>query len=236
MSFADEPHGLVTACKRIVERQPASGVIVWLAARALTARDPFAELRAAVSDIEADQTAKALAYELPDDATITVLGQSQRIAEALFARGDARVRAVDVLGEGRDLAYELLDVGIDVVEVRPEGIGTAVADSDLLVIEATAAGTETGLGVTGTHAAAAVAHHAGVPVWLVAGVGTFLPEKMWQGLAARCDQRDEPWDRDDDEFPLDLVSDVVGPTGRTDLASALRSVDCPVAPELFGSS
>lgn len=236
MSFVDEPHGLVTACKRIVERQPSSGVIVWLAARALTARDPRAELRAAVNEIEADQTAKALAYELPDDATITVLGQSQRIAEALFARGDATVRVVDVLGEGRELSYELMDVGIDVIEVRPEGIGAAVADSDLLIVEATAAGTQTGLGVTGTHAAAAVARHAEVPVWMVAGVGTFLPEKMWQGLAARCDVRDEPWDRDDDEFPLDLVTDVVGPTGRTDLATALRSVDCPVAPELYSST
>lgn len=236
MSFASEPHGLVTACQRIVERQPSSGVIVWLAARALTARDPRSELHKAVNEIEEDQTARALAYELPDDATVVVLGQPQRTAEALFARGDIRVRAVDVLGEGRELSYELLDVGIDVVEVRPEGIGTAVADADLVLVEASAAGTVDAMAVTGSHAAAAVAKSAGVPVWMVAGVGTFLPEKMWRGLAARCDVRDEPWDRDDDEFPLELVTDVVGPKGRVDMATALRTVDCPVAPELFGSS
>lgn len=236
MSFASEPHGLVTACRRIVERQPSSGVIVWLAARALTARDPRAELHKAVNEIEQDQTARALAYELPDEATVVVLGQQQRVAEALFARGDVKVRVIDVLGEGRELSYELLDVGVDVVEVRPEGIGTAVADADLVIIEASASGTAQAMAVTGAHAAAAVAKTSGVPVWMVAGVGTFLPEKMWQGLAARCDQRDEPWDRDDDEFPLDLVTDVVGPKGRIDVSAALRTVDCPVAPELFGSS
>lgn len=236
MSFASEPQGLVTACRRIVERQPSSGVIVWLAARALTARDPRSELHKAVQEIEDDQTARALAYELPDDATVVVIGQSQRVAEALFARGDISVRVVDVLGEGRELAYELLDVGVDVTEIRPEGIGTAVSDADLVLIEASGAGTSMGMAVTGSHAAAAVAKTSDIPVWMVAGVGTFLPEKMWNGLAARCDLRDDPWDRDDDEFPLALITDVVGPKGRTDMAEALRSVDCPVAPELFGSS
>lgn len=236
MGFASEPHGLVTACRRMVERQPSSGAIVWLAARALCADDPRSELSLAVTEIELDQTPRALAYELPDEATVVVLGQPQRTAEALFTRGDISVRVVDVLGEGRDFAYELLESGVDVEEVRPEGVATAVVDADLLLIEASAAGTTMAMSVTGSHAAAAVAHHAGVPVWMVAGIGTFLPEKMWLGLAGRCDQRDDPWDRDDDEFPLDLVSDVVGPKGRVDLATALRSVDCPVAPELYRTS
>ena len=45
----------------------------------------------------------------------------------------------------------------------------------------------------GSHAAAAVAHHAGVPVWVVAGVGRVLPQRMWEALTQRLDEgEDEP--------------------------------------------
>ncbi len=86
--------------------------------------------------------------------------------------------------------------------------------------------------MSGSRAAAAVARHAGVPVWLVAGVGRLLPARMWDGLRRRVEP-DEPWDADDEFVPLDLVDRIVGPIGVEPVADALRRTDCPVAPELF---
>jgi len=234
MGFAHEPNGLVTACKRIVERQPGSAAIVYLAAHALVSPQPARDLREAVNRIEADQTAHAVGYELPDDARITVVGQQRRVATGLFSRGDAIVRVVDTLGEGADLAWQLSDYGVEADIVRPEGVGAAVRDSDLVLIEASAAGPTEAMSITGAFAAAAIAKQVDVPVWLVAGVGTFLPQRMWDGLVARCDGREDPWDRDDEIVPLDLIESVIGPKGRTDVAAAVRAIDCPVAPELFG--
>jgi hypothetical protein len=86
--------------------------------------------------------------------------------------------------------------------------------------------------VSGSRAAAAVARQAGVPVWLVAGVGRLLPERMWAPLRDRV-RTDEAWDADEEVVPLELVDRVVGPVGVQEVADALRRTDCPVVPELF---
>ena len=39
-AFAGDPAGLVTACRRLVDRQPTSGPIWWLSARVLASDDP----------------------------------------------------------------------------------------------------------------------------------------------------------------------------------------------------
>ena len=86
--------------------------------------------------------------------------------------------------------------------------------------------------MSGSHAAAAVARSAGVPVWLVAGVGRLLPQRMWEPLRSRVVGH-EPWDDEDEVVPLSLIDRIVGPTGALEVSSALRRTDCPVAPELF---
>ena len=42
-AFADDPAGLVTACRRIVSRHPGSGPLWWLCSRVLTATEPMRE-------------------------------------------------------------------------------------------------------------------------------------------------------------------------------------------------
>ena len=42
-SLGFDPAGLVTACRRIVDRHVTSGPLWWLCARVLTAGDPLAE-------------------------------------------------------------------------------------------------------------------------------------------------------------------------------------------------
>src|SRR5436305_1059848 len=81
-------------------------------------------------------------------------------------------------------------------------------------------------------AAAAVARHAGLPVWAVGGVGRVLPGRLWGALAARLEEDDEPWLAAEEVVPPDLVDNVVGPDGMQPSAQAAAAPTCPVAPEL----
>jgi hypothetical protein len=85
---------------------------------------------------------------------------------------------------------------------------------------------------SGSLAAASVAKAREVPVWAVAGVGRFLPQKMWEPVRARIIP-DEPWDADDEVVPLSMLDRIVGPTGPLSVVDALRRTDCPIATELF---
>ena len=120
----------------------------------------------------------------------------------------------------------------EALDIPQSGLGAAVAEADLVLLEASAVGPSEFLAVSGSRAAAAVARHADVPVWLVAGVGRLLPQRMWEGLRARLHTVD-PWDADDEIVPLDLVGCIVGPSGPQPAEDALRRIDCPVVPELF---
>jgi hypothetical protein len=231
-SFGSDPSGLITACRRVVARQPTSGPVWWLAARVLTAPDPIPEAWAAVDEMQRDGTARELAYAIPDEATVTVIGWPDAIGEALLRRGDAEVLVVDALGEGSGFVHRLLMADVDAADVPAIGLGAAVAESDLVLLEASAVGPTEFLGVAGSRAAAATARHAGVPVWLVAGAGRLLPRRMWEALVSRV-ALDEPWDADDEVVPLDLIDRIVGPAGVELVDDALKRTDCPVAPELF---
>src|SRR5215207_5670128 len=81
--LGDDEAGLVLSCKRLVDRQPASGPLWWLCARMLRAGDPRAEAWRCVAEIDADPTARGLADELPDEARVAVLGWPELVAEAL---------------------------------------------------------------------------------------------------------------------------------------------------------
>ena len=231
-SFGSDPQGLVTACRRIVWRQPSSGPLVWFCARVLTAGDAASEIWEAAGQVQADRTAAELAHALPDDATITVLGWPDEISEALPRRGDVEVLAVDTRGEASGLVSQLWRADVEASDVPQAGLGAAVASASLVLLESTAVGPEEFLAVSGSRAAAAVARAAGIPIWLVAGVGRLLPGRMWDGLRGRVEP-DDPWDADDEFVPLDLVDRIVGPNGVEPVSDALRRTDCPVAPELF---
>jgi hypothetical protein len=232
-AFGDDPPGMVTACRRIVDRHPASAPLWWLCARVLTAADAMVEAWRAADEIDGDTTATELAHALPSDSTVCVLGWPELASESLVRRGDLDVLVVDALGEGHGLVRRLRRSDMDAVEVPAAGLGAAAAASDVVLLEASAVGPAGFVGVAGSRAAAAVAHHARRPVWLVAGVGRLLPGRMWDALAVRLDEAAEPWDAPDEVVPLDLVDLVVGPGGPEPPADALRRTDCPVAPELF---
>lgn len=192
-AFAGDPAGLVTACRRLVDRQPTAGPIWWLAARVLAAGDPTEEAWAAADELEADPTATVLATQLPADVRVCVLGWPEQTSAALLWRGDVSVVVVDALGDGRGLARRLRGSGIDVELVAESGMGIGVGASSLLVLEARALGPSGFVACAGSYAAAAVARHASIPVWVVAGRGRVLPRALWEALVRRLDSaRDLP--------------------------------------------
>ena len=201
----------------------------------LTGNDPIAEAWNAADDITADDTGGLLAYGLPDDSVVCVLGWPDVIGDALPRRGDIEVLVVDSLGEGSGLVRRLLHADVDAADVPMAGLGAAVADTDLVLLEASAIGPTGFIGVSGSRAAAATARHAGVPVWLVGGVGRLMPTRMWDALVGRLDAMGEPWELDDEFVPVDLVDRIAMPMGILHVADALTRIDCPIAPELFKS-
>jgi hypothetical protein len=232
-AFGNDPAGLVTACRRLVARQPSSGPMWWLAARVLGAGDPATEAFRAAEELEDDPTPMALAHELPESATALVLGWPEHAGAALRRRGDVRVLAVDSGGEAAGLVRRLTNDGGDAEVVDEAGLGAAVAAADLVVLEASALGPTEFLSIAGARAAAAVAQHADVPVWVVAGVGRVLPARLFDAIASRLDALGQPWELADELVPLELATAVAGPNGLTTTDEAWRRADCPIAPELL---
>lgn len=232
-AFADDPTGLVTACRRIVDRHPTSGPMWWLAAKVLATNDPRAESVRCVTTLQDDPTAAAFAYELPDDVTVCTLGWPEQIGEGLVRRGDVRTLVVDVLGEGTGLVRRLELADSEADEVPPANVGGAVRWSNVVALEASAVGPGGFVAVAGSLAAASVARDEDAEVWLVAGEGRLLPERLWEALVARLDDLGEPWELDEEVVPLSLVDHVVGPRGRESVDAMRRRTDTPVVPELL---
>lgn len=237
-SLAFDPAGLVTACRRVLDRHPASGTLWWLAARVLTTLgDPDEEGWRCADELDDDPTADRLVDALPAEATVCVLGWPELVGEALVRRGDVEVLAVDALDEGAGLLRQLRSAGVDATDVPVTGLGAAASTADLVLLEATAAGTGGVVAVAGSRAAGAVAHQAGVPVWAVVGHGRRLPAPLFAALLDRVvgAHAQEPWESPDELVPGVLLDAVAGPAGPVEPAVALAEADCPVAAELLRS-
>jgi hypothetical protein len=235
-AFADDPHALVTACRRLIDRHPTSAALWWFGTHMLTAADPRNEARRLAAAISEDPTAARLRDALPQGARVCVLGWSDTVSEAVADRPDLEVLVVDVFGEGSTFAARLGRDGRPVADVPVEGLGAAAAASEMVLLEAAAMGPTDALAVAGARAAAATAKHAGRPVWLTTGVGRALPDRLFQCLLDRAGLDDEPWAAEFEALPLDLIDQVVGPDGVVTVTTAGSTIDCPVAPELLRSS
>lgn len=233
---ADDPRALVMACRRLVDRQATSGPLWWLAARVVASPDPEHEAWRSAEALRDDPTPAVVAASLPDDAVLTVLGWPEQVTSALRRRGDARVLVVDALGDGSALVATLDRAGSEAALVPESGVGAAVGVSSLVLLDASAVGPGGFLGVAGSRAAAAVAYTEEIPVWVVAGVGRMLPERLWGAMVEAVTAVGAPWDADWEVVPLELVTAVVGPDGPQVPADALARVDCPDAPELTGGA
>jgi hypothetical protein len=231
-AFAGEPAALVTACRRLVDRQSTCGPVWWVASRVLNASDPATEAWRAGNDLGRDRTASMLAAALPDEVTVVVLGWPDQVSDALVRRGDVKALVVDALDEGAALAGWLRRADSDAEVVAESGLAGAVAESGMVLIEASAMGPTGVLAASGSAAAAAVGKGLGVPVWVVAGEGRMLPPDLWDALADGLAGRGPAWDQPEEVVPVEWIDTVVGPTGALSVEDALARPTCPAAPEL----
>ena len=131
-----------------------------------------------------------------------------------------------------------LQAGVAAGMVREAGNGREALEqlrhevADLVLLETDALGPDSALCAIGSLQAAAVANAAGIPVWLVAGIGRCLPQRMWEPLRDMVIS-DEPWEDLFEVVPTELMTSVIGPGGPIPAAEARFRTDCPVAPELF---
>ena len=242
VTMADDPMGLLTSCRRLVDRRPGCAPLVWLAARMLTGADPRSEARDAVAEIEADPTGHELDHVLGHGWTVAALGDSDIVGPVLRSRPDLRIVPADAagLGPGADDPGGL-DAAADDSDGYPLSDGAADPDrltanadaADVVVLESDCVGPSAALVGPGAVEAADRARASAVPVWLVAGVGRVLPERMWD-LAVTGLGDDGPASGGCELLDLDrLVTRMVTPVGLRAPDRARSRIDCPTAPELF---
>lgn len=232
-----EPAGLVPACKRLVERHLDAGPVWWVCANVLSASDQAAAARKAAAELGSDRTDRVLVAELPEAATVTIVGWPDVSADALRSRGDVEALIVDSGGDGAALAHRLRDYGSEAELVPDTGAGPAAAVADIVIVEAMMASPAGVLAAPGSLAVAAVASRSGVPVWAVVATGRLLPQELWDAAMARLDESGrEPWDRQAELVPVHLIGSVVGPSGLSTPEEGLSGPTCPVAPELLRSA
>ncbi len=232
-AFRDDPAGMVAACRRIIDRQLTCAPLWWLCARMLCAPDAMREGADATSEMDSDVTGQLLAAALPESASVVVVGWPAQAVAALRRRGDLEVLVVDVAGEAAHAVDQLEMLDVEAVEVPARGVAAAVGLAEVVLIDALAVGPDRALVPAGSFAAAAVAQHSEVPVWMLGGVGRLMPGSMFEALARRWADSVEPVGADEEVMGLGLVDRIAGIGGVLEPDAALRHTDCPIAPELF---
>ena len=123
--FVGDDAGLLIACRRILDRQPTSGPLVWLAAHILGAPNQRQALWNAVDELEEDQTIAALAYSLPDNPIVATVGWSEALSDLTRKRGDLAVVLIDTDGSAEYQVDRLIDDGHAVTVVDAEASAQA---------------------------------------------------------------------------------------------------------------
>ncbi len=218
--FADDPAGLVVACRRLLAHHPASGPLWWLCARVLTAPDAAQAAWDAWERVEEDSTYGRAAELLPfpSDDPVSVLGEPELAGTVAATRPDLDVVAV------RARVRRSAPAAVRTVD---ETELLALAPSHLLV-GALAAGPTTAVVPGGT---GELLDEVAPPTsWLVAGVGHVLPARLFDTLERAISAAD---DLSVELLDIARFDRVAGPVGLDPPDDLGRRVDCPVAPELL---
>jgi len=230
-----DPQSLVLACRRIVERHPTMAQLWWLCANVLAAPEPFARARELALVVERDETPDHLDDALPDDASVLLIGWPFNAVKCLAQRGDAMMLVVDSYGEGEALVDRLHDAEIAAELVPFECVAAAAATADLVIVEALACGPSHALTVGGSRAVLETAKSLGKPAWLVAGVGTRMPDVLWKGMIGPLNLPAD-WHAGLDIIDVSRFEQIIGPLGASTSTEKALEPECPSSTELLRRS
>lgn len=230
-SLWGEPAELVNACRRIVHHHPYVGAVWTLVTRVLISPDPLETARRFADLLAADLTSKKVASSLPENAILSSIGWPDIAGSKLYERPDISVRVLDAYGEGNGYARNLMSQGVQVTELPLTAIGQSCATSDVVLIEAAAAGPDGIVTASSALAAASTTKFFGVDVWVVVGEGRALPGPIFE-LTKRRLQNEDTLQADEEYMPLSLADAIIGPNGLVHSGLPMRA-DCPVASELL---
>lgn len=228
-----EPRELLTASRRLLHAQPSIGPLWWLCAHLAVASDQVGAARELADQLAHDATAREFAHALSDNAVVAVPGWPDTALRGLRRRGNSEVLVLDVEGQGFGAARFLDDGEVEASVVDAHQLAGIVADADLVVIEAAAAGQAALITDAGAYGLAAVAKAQNVPVWAVIPVGRHLPEAYFEEILMRTHNKDaRPWLAAFDVVPFGLLDKAVTPNGLVNISDLGLSA-CPLAPELL---
>ncbi len=234
-AFADDPAGLVVACRQLLAHHPTSGPLWWLTASLLGSADPRVVARESGRILAEDPTAARLAERLPfpADHPIAVLGWPAACAMALDERPDLDTIVLRLpFGSGSDLSRRLRSSAA-AVRVLPVHEAMAASPSHLLV-EVRALGRDRAVVDAGTGSIVEALGEDGTKLWLVAAAGRVLPERLLDALLAAAPVADfDDDDRPPEVIPLSGALRFATRRGLVELVDLPSLVDCPVAPELL---
>jgi hypothetical protein len=225
--FAPDPTQLVTVCRRLLAHHPSCGPLWWLCARVVAASDPGDGARTAARAIENDRTPSRLASLLPfpHDEPIAVLGWPRTAGEALTERPDLDIVAVRRRGGDTHVRLRLARTE-QPIRVVDETEVMSLGPSHLLV-EVLATSPTTAVVPAGTEDLLWSLERA--TLWLVAGTGRLLPQRLFDVLLAETQRQD----LDVETLETSRAAQVAGPNGLETPDRLIHRVDCPVAPELL---
>jgi hypothetical protein len=225
--FGADPQ-LLTACRRLLAHHPASGPLWWLCAHVVAAASPSQAAHDAARRLSADRTATRLASTLPfpHDEPIAVLGWTEVAGAALAERPDLDVIAIRTRFGDRTMRARLSRTEHR-VRVVDETEAMALEPSHLLV-EVLATSPSTALVPVGT--TDLLWSLGTVRLWLVAGAGRLLPERLFEVAQREVERADDPAA---ETVPVARAERVAGPAGLDAPQRLATRVDCPAAPELL---
>ena len=230
--FADDPMGVVIACRRLLAYHPTVTPLWWLCAQLLAAPDPAQGAWAAWREWRRDRTPARLAGALPfpHDRPVAVLGWPDVVRDGLAERVDLELLAVRNRFDDASLSRRLR-VSVQAVRVVDE-TELAVLEPSHLLVAPVATGGGAVLVAPGTEALVATARDAGAAIWLVVPLGLALPARLLESMerAARAEL--------DDQLPYvewngRRFDAVIGPEGIAEQSVLGHRADCAPAPELL---
>ncbi len=219
---------LVVACRRMLAHHPTSAPLWWLLAHVLAAADPARTARELRDRLEGDLTVERVSAGLPlldAGQKVGVVGWG-RLPERVFSeRVDLDVVRISVLSAGATDASYRSRLDRQTVEIDPYDL----AEHGVAIVLAPALAVTSDVALLGEGFGDLLYEAGSIPIWLVASLGTLLPQKLFIAVERAAIEIPTITER----VRLERFAKVVGPRGVESPTDAVVGLSCPIPAELL---